>query len=69
MIHQLNPLILMFIYYNSALDGYLVKLEAELQELDKSIQEEQMKLNAEKASVLRSEKDVSLVISNFGKKR
>jgi len=69
MIHLLNPLILMFIYYNSALDGYLVKLEAELQELDKSIQEEQMKLNAEKASVLRSEKDVSLVISNFGKKR
>ena len=55
--------------FNRALDGYLVKLEAELQELDKSIQEEQMKLNAEKASVLRSEKDVSLVISNFSKKR
>jgi len=48
-------------------DPHLERLQAELEALDKSIQEQKIKLNVAKASVLRSENDVSLVISNFGR--
>lgn len=47
-------------------DPYLDRLQAELEALDKVIEDLRIKLNVAKASVLRSENDVSLVISNFG---
>jgi hypothetical protein len=40
-----------------------------LEQLDRVVLEHQMRLNTAKVSVLKTEKDVSLVISNFGKKR
>lgn len=45
------------------------KLQTELEQLNQAVIEHQMKLNMAKASVLKTEHDVSLVISNFGKKR
>ena len=48
-------------------DPQLGRLQAELEALDQVIQEQRIKLNVAKASVLRSESDVSLVISNFGR--
>lgn len=45
------------------------KLKAELEQLDKGLAEQEAKLSAAKAAVLKSENDVSLVMANFGKNR
>ncbi len=54
---------------NRSVDSVVEKLQAELEQLDRMVLEHHVKLNTAKASVLKTEKDVSLVISNFGKKR
>jgi len=54
------------LYGNSrAGEPQLAKIQTELEGLEKAIQEQRMKLDVAKASVLRCENHVSLVISNF----
>ncbi|XP_057375237.1 TRAF3-interacting protein 1-like [Daphnia carinata] len=50
-------------------DAVVEKLRAELEQLDRAVFEYQIKLNTAKAAAIKTEKDVSLVISNFAKKR
>lgn len=58
-----------YLLLNRSIDSVVEKLQAELEQLDRVVLEHQMRLNTAKVSVLKTEKDVSLVISNFGKKR
>ncbi|KAI9553819.1 hypothetical protein GHT06_019088 [Daphnia sinensis] len=53
----------------TAVDTVVEKLRAELDQLDRDVLEYQIKLNTAKAAAIKTEKDVSLVISNFTKKR
>jgi hypothetical protein len=58
-----------YLLLNRSIDSVVEKLQAELEQLDRVVLEHQMRLNTAKVSVLKTEKDVSLVMSNFGKKR
>lgn len=53
----------------TSIDTVVEKLRAELEQLDRAVLEHQMKLNTAKAAAIKTEKDVSLVILNFAKKR
>lgn len=56
-------------YIGRSIDTVVEKLRAELEQLDRAVLEHQMKLNTAKAAAIKTEKDVSLVILNFAKKR
>lgn len=55
--------------HNRAADRSVEKLQVELEELERAVRDQEARLNAARASVLRGESDVSLVISSIGRNR
>lgn len=53
----------------SAADRGAEKIRMELEQMERAVQDQEAKLNAARAALLRGESDIELVITSVGKKR